>query len=139
MTPEPDRPAPQPTRPGRPRVAVLADDLIWASRLVAAAERGGAKPVRLPPAQPFGADGGLAAGFAGAIVDLGGRAYDGVATVAALASAGLSVIAVGQHDDVALRRRALAAGAARVYSYNKLFRDGPAVIAAWLDQGRPGA
>jgi hypothetical protein len=39
---------------------------------------------------------------------------------------------VGQHDDVALRKRALAAGAERVLAYRKLFDDGPATIEAWI-------
>jgi hypothetical protein len=44
---------------------------------------------------------------------------------------------VGQHDDVALRKRALAAGAERVLAYRKLFDDGPATIEAWI--ARAGA
>ena len=60
-----------------------------------------------------------------AVIDLGGRAYDGIAAVQAAASAGATVLAVGQHDDVELRKAALAAGAARVLSYNKMFSDGP--------------
>ena len=48
------------------------------------------------------------------IVDLTARAYDGIAAIAAAHAAGRPVLAVGQHDDVALRRRALAAGADRV-------------------------
>ena len=42
------------------------------------------------------------------------------------------MLAVGQHDDHELRKRALTAGADRVYAYRKLFEDGPATIAAWL-------
>ena len=42
------------------------------------------------------------------------------------------MLAVGQHDDLALRKRALAAGADRVYAYRKLFEDGPATLAAWI-------
>jgi DNA-binding NarL/FixJ family response regulator len=96
-------------------VRVVADDLIWASRLVAAVERAGARPVR---------SGGQAV-----IVDLGGRAYDGVDQVAQASAAGLPTIAVAQHEDSALRRRALTAGARRVFSYNKMFSDGPQVVA----------
>lgn len=66
------------------------------------------------------------------IVDLNGRAYDGVDAVAAAAAAGARVLAVGQHDDLDLRRRALAAGARRVFSYNKLFTDGPQVVGLLL-------
>lgn len=96
-------------------VRVVADDLIWASRLTAAVKRAGATPVR---------EGGAAV-----IVDLGGRAYDGIATVAAAADGGQTVIAVAQHDDSETRRRALAAGARRVFSYNKMFSDGPRIVA----------
>jgi DNA-binding NarL/FixJ family response regulator len=96
-------------------VRVVADDLIWASRLNAAVQRAGATPVR---------EGGEAV-----IVDLNGRAYDGIAAVAAAAQSGGTVIAVAQHDDAATRRRALTAGARRVFSYNKMFSDGPKIVA----------
>ena len=96
-------------------VRVVADDLIWASRLDAAVKRAGAQPVR---------DGGDAV-----IVDLNGRAYDGIAAVAAAAQDGRTVIAVAQHDDGATRKRALTAGARRVFSYQKMFSDGPQVVA----------
>ncbi len=99
-------------------VRVVADDLIWASRLDAAVRRAGATPVR---------EGGDAT-----IVDLNGRAYDGIAAVAAAVQAGTTVIAVAQHDDSATRKRALTAGARRVFSYNKMFSDGPQVVADLL-------
>jgi hypothetical protein len=68
----------------------------------------------------------------GAIVDLTARAYDGVAVIAAVAAAGRPVMAVGQHDDRALRRRALDAGAGRVDPYRRLFEDGPRQVGDWL-------
>ena len=105
-----------------PLVGVLADDLIWASRLAAAIERAGAQPVGLVRHEASDR-------LRGAIVDLGGRAYDGVERVAALAEAGIPVIGVSQHEDLPLRKRALAAGASRVYSYNHVFRHGPQVVA----------
>jgi DNA-binding response OmpR family regulator len=116
----------------RPTVAVLADDLIWASRLVAAIERAGATPLRATTAADLQRhlDGGVQA----AVIDLNGRRYDGVAAVELAAASGRPTIAVGQHEDLELRRRALDAGAQRVYSYNKLFRDGPAVIAGLLER-----
>lgn len=101
-------------------VRVVADDLIWASRLNAAVERAGATPVR---------QGGDAV-----VVDLNGRTYDGVAAVAAAVADGAPTIAVGQHEDLELRKRALAAGALRVYSYNKMHTDGPRLVAALLEQ-----
>ena len=66
------------------------------------------------------------------VVDLTARAYDGLAAIAAAHAAGRPVLAVGQHDDVALRKAALAAGADRVHPYRRLFEDGPRQIAAWL-------
>jgi hypothetical protein len=66
------------------------------------------------------------------VVDLTARAYDGIAAVARAAAAGRPVLAVGQHDDVETRRRALAAGADRVHPYRRLFDDGPRLLAAWL-------
>jgi DNA-binding NarL/FixJ family response regulator len=68
----------------------------------------------------------------GAIVDLTARAYDGVAAIADAAAAGRPVMAVGQHDDRALRRRAMDAGAGRVHPYRRLFEDGPRQVGAWL-------
>jgi hypothetical protein len=66
------------------------------------------------------------------IVDLTARAYDGVSAIAAAHAAGRPVLAVGQHDDAELRRRALAAGADRVHPYRRLFEDGPRQMARWL-------
>lgn len=86
-----------------------------------------AVPVRSGP----GLDAALA-DVDGAIVDLTARGYDGVAAVAAASAAGRPVMAVGQHDDRALRMRALAAGAGRVHPYRRLFEDGPRQIGAWL-------
>lgn len=68
----------------------------------------------------------------GAIVDLTARAYDGVAAIASASAAGRPVMAVGQHDDRALRLRALAAGAGQVHPYRRLFEDGPRQVGAWL-------
>lgn len=66
------------------------------------------------------------------IVDLTARAYDGVAAIALAHRAGLPVLAVGQHDDLDLRRRALAAGADRVHPYRQLFEDGSRQVGRWL-------
>ena len=114
------------------RVVVLAQDLIWADRLARAVEAAGAEPVRVASLQRFEE---ALADIDAAIVDLTALAYDGVAAIQAATTAGARVLAVGQHDDHELRKRALAAGADRVYAYRKLFEDGPATIAAWL--GRP--
>lgn len=111
------------------RVIVLADDLIWSTRLIEHVRSAGADgaPVRTIAALSQA----LPAADA-VIVDLTARAYDGVVAVRRAAESGRRVIAVGQHDDADLRRRALAAGADRVYPYRKLFEDGPATLAAWL-------
>ncbi|HSH21456.1 MAG TPA: hypothetical protein VK992_02410 [Candidatus Caenarcaniphilales bacterium] len=117
-----------------PRIAVLADDLIWSSRLVAAVQRAGAEPVRASTASELEAilAGASIAPLEVVVVDLNGRSYDAVEAVRSAVASGKTVISVGQHEDLELRRRALAAGAHRVYSYNKLFRDGPEVIAGLL-------
>jgi DNA-binding NarL/FixJ family response regulator len=118
------------------RVAILAQDLIWADRLASAVRAAGGQPVGIRP----GAD--LQHAFADAelaIVDLTARAYDPLTAIEAARAAGGRVVAVGQHDDHALRKRALASGAERVYAYRKLFEDGPATIAGLLARGETAA
>jgi hypothetical protein len=115
--------------PSAVRVAVVADDLIWATRLADGVRAAGAVaiPVRTPAA--------LADALAtadGAIVDLTARAYDGLAVVGSTTTAGVPAIAVGQHDDVALWKAARAAGAARVYAYRVLFEHGGRELGAWV-------
>ena len=103
-------------------VLVLADDLIWSTRLSAGVRAAGARPI-VVRSQAFAA---AAFGAADrAIVDLTARAYDGVAQVAVARRRCCPVLAVGQHDDADLRRRALAAGAERVHPYRLLFEAGP--------------
>ena len=71
----------------------------------------------------------------GSIVDLTARAYDGDrGDRRRRDAAGAPVLAVGQHDDVELRRRALAAGADRVLRIGACSRTARAMIAAWLAQ-----
>jgi len=117
--------------PAGETVVVLADDLIWATRLVGQLRTLGAVPVRAGTADAF--DAVLASGVAArAVIDLAARTYDGVAMTRVAKDAGLRVLCVGQHDDLDLRKAALAAGAERVFSYRKLFEDGHAALAAWL-------
>jgi DNA-binding NarL/FixJ family response regulator len=111
----------------RPVVVVLADDLIWQTRLTDILEGIGARVDRRRGAL----DEALAEADA-LVVDLTARTYDAIAAIEQGSAAGLRVLAVGQHDDAALRKRALAAGAERVYAYRKLFEDGPATLVAWL-------
>ena len=114
----------------RERVVVLADDLIWGTRLAGHVRSADADAVATRTSVAFNAELGHADG---AIVDLTSRAYDGLAMIAAARDAGVAVLAVGQHDDHVLRRDALAVGADRVLAYRMLFDDGPGTIRRWLD------
>jgi DNA-binding response OmpR family regulator len=111
------------------RIVVLADDLIWSTRLVRQVEAAGFTAVPQRSIELFGSS---LADSAGAIVDLTSRGYDALAAIARARDAGVPVLAVGQHDDHVLRRDALAVGADRVLAYRKLFDDGPATISRWL-------
>jgi DNA-binding response OmpR family regulator len=115
-------------------ILVLADDLIWSTRLVGQVEAAGFAAFATRSIEPFRDRLG---GSAGAIVDLTSRGYDGLAAIAAARDAGVPVLAVGQHDDHVLRRDALAVGADRVLAYRKLFEDGPATIRRWLAAATP--
>jgi DNA-binding NarL/FixJ family response regulator len=120
---------------GTRTVAILADDLIWSTRLSEAVQGTGARAmvvrrladleqaVGAQPGSPHATD---------VIVDLTARAYDGVAAIRVAREAGARVIAVGQHDDAAMRRAATAAGAERVFTYRALFDAGPRLLASWL-------
>jgi hypothetical protein len=111
------------------RVAILAQDLIWSDRLARAVETAGAEPARAKTALEF--DRSLVSADL-AIIDMTASAYDPLVAIERARSSGARVIAVGQHDDIAMRKRALARGAERVFAYRKLFEDGPATIAAWM-------
>jgi hypothetical protein len=117
-----------------PRIAILADDLIWATRLADGIRRTGAEPV---PVRSAASLDGMLAGASGCIVDLTARAYDGVAALETATAAGVPAIAVGQHDDVDLRRAARAAGAAHVFAYRALFEHGDRDLGAWVASLRP--
>jgi hypothetical protein len=113
----------------KPRVAVLAQDLIWQERLARAVEAAGGEPARAKTAPEL--DRALVcADFA--IVDLTAFSYDGIVAVERARSSGAKVLAVGPHEDLALRKKALVAGATKVLAYRKLFDDGPAVVATFL-------
>jgi DNA-binding NarL/FixJ family response regulator len=119
---------------GGPRIAVLADDLIWATRLASIVRLAGGEGVVVGTDERFGA---ALASADGAIVDLSVRGASALAGIAAAAGAGKPVIAVGPHEDSAARKQALAAGASRVYAYRKLFDDGPRTVASWLGLPEP--
>ena len=89
------------------RIAVLAQDLIWQDRLARAVESAGATPMRAKTAPEF--DRALAcADFA--IIDLTAHGYDPLAAIERARSLDARVLAVGPHDDLDLRKRALARG-----------------------------
>ncbi|HEY3524301.1 MAG TPA: hypothetical protein VGK63_11420 [Candidatus Limnocylindrales bacterium] len=113
------------------RVTILAEDLIWQTRLVNVARAAGAEVDRAKTARELDAALGCADAL---VVDLTARSYDPVAAIrrAAEIRPGIRVLAVGQHDDQELRRRAFGAGAERVLAYRKLFEDGPATLQRWL-------
>ncbi len=112
-----------------PRIAILADDLIWATRLADAVRRAGGEA--LPVRNPAGLAGALIAAD-GCLVDLTARAYDGLAALGEAAASGVPAVAVGQHDDADARRAAKAAGASRVYAYRTLFEHGDRELGAWI-------
>jgi DNA-binding NarL/FixJ family response regulator len=108
-------------------VGILADDLIWSTRLSDAVRATGAEARVLRRVEDL-----AAAQVTEVIVDLTARAYDGIAAIRLAAESGARVVAVGQHDDAALRKAALAAGAGRVFTYRALFEDGPRLLGRWL-------
>lgn len=125
-------------------VLVLADDLIWATRLVGQLRTIGVDPIRVGSAEAFAArlaatpaDGPEAGRPGHAVIDLTARSYDGLGQVRFAVAAGLRVLCVGQHDDRALRSAARAAGAERVLAYRTLFENGHATLAAWLGVPAP--
>ena len=123
-------------------MVVLADDLMWSMRITEAVRRAGGRAVQL------GSDEELAVALEaygledqqtihGAIVDLASRRFDGVVAIEQVSSARLPVIAVAEHDDQLTRKRALAAGATRVFSYRKFFEDGTRLVEGWLAADAP--
>ncbi len=118
-------------------MVVLADDLLWSTRITEAVRRSGGRAVRLSReaelATALEADQvGDERTISGAIVDLAARGFDGVAAIERIHAARLPVIAVAEHDDQVTRKRALKAGASRVFSYRKFFEDGTQLVQGWL-------
>ena len=115
---------------------------MWSTRIAEAVRRSGGAAVTLRT------DAELAvaleaheladeATLAGAIVDVAARRFDAVVAIGRLRASRLPVMAVAQHDDQLTRRRALAAGASRVFSYQKFFSDGPRLVSGWLAASEP--
>lgn len=121
-----------------PAIAVVAEDLIWASRIVEAVGQAGARPVRISTTAAL--DELLAGGgpegepLAGAVVDLFARRVDAAGAIGRLVGSGVAVIAVAEHDDAAARAAARAAGAERVFSYNRFHREGGSLVRDWIDR-----
>jgi DNA-binding NtrC family response regulator len=116
------------------RVVVVADDLIWGSRLTALVKSAGAQAIQARNAAELGRQLGSADGV---IVDLTARSYDPIAAIENSRAAHRHVLSVGPHEDVELRRRAIAAGAVRVLTYNQVHTHGPTVIGRWLGSEWP--
>ncbi len=115
--------------PSAPRIAILADDLIWATRLTDGVRLAGGEPVGARSLASLEAELGSATGC---VVDLTARAYDGIEAILAAVRSGVPVIAVAQHDDASLRRAARQAGAGHVYAYRTLFEHADRELGAWV-------
>jgi hypothetical protein len=118
-----------------PTVAVLADDLIWATRLSEIVRRAGGEPVRIASAALLRAALGT---LDGCVVDLTARSYDGILAVSIAALAQVPTVAVGQHDAAEERKAARDAGALRVYAYRALFEHGDRELGGWVAGLRGG-
>jgi DNA-binding response OmpR family regulator len=119
-------------------VLVLADDLMWSTRLTEAVRRAGGEAVKLGSESELDIalqahDLGDVRTISGAIVDLAARRFDAVAAIERVSGARLPVMAVAEHDDQLTRQRALSAGATRVFSYRKFFEDGTRLVEGWLE------
>lgn len=110
-------------------LVVLAQDLIWADRLVRTAREAALEPVAVRSVDALVER--IGQGAALAVIDLTARSYDPLEAITRASAAGARVLGVGQHDDHEGRKAALGAGAERVLAYRKLFEDGPATVAAW--------
>ena len=115
-------------------VVIVADDLIWSTRLAGLVAAAGRRPLVVGSLTALTS---VLPGASAVIVDLTARSYDGIAAVEAAALGVRRVLAVGQHDDAELRKRALGAGAERVYAYRLLFERGAATLEAWLEREAP--
>jgi hypothetical protein len=118
-----------------PRLFVLADDLIWATRIEGQGRTLGAFVERHSTLD------GLTAALAGSTaaphdlvaIDATSRSYAPADAVARATAAGWRVLALVQHDDPTTRTALIAAGAARAMPYRALFERGHAILAEMLD------
>ena len=118
-----------------PRLLVLADDLIWSTRLEGQGRTLGADVQRFTTTEPLIA--ALAAHPATptdlVAIDATARAYNAEAAVRAVAATGARVLALVQHEDPEGRASLIAAGAARAMPYRALFERGHGILAGLLD------
>jgi hypothetical protein len=124
-----------------PRLLVLADDLIWATRLEGQGRTLGADVQRFASPTPLLV--ALAAEPATptdlVAIDATARAYDAEAAVRDVAATGARVLALVQHDDPEGRASLIAAGAGRAMPYRALFERGHGILAGLLDLPVPPA
>ena len=124
-----------------PRLLVLADDLIWSTRLEGQGRTLGATVQRFTTTQPLmtalAAEPATPADLVA--IDATARAYDPEAAVRAVAATGARVLVLVQHDDPAGRASLIAAGAVRAMPYRALFERGHAILAGLLDLPVPPA
>jgi hypothetical protein len=118
---------------GAPHLYILADDLIWATRLAGQGRTLGARVVTLNGISDLEAlvARGVLGGSDLIAIDTTARGFDPAAAVRAAASVGRT-LALAQHDDPALRATLLEAGALRVMPYRALFERGHAILAELL-------
>ncbi len=110
---------------------------MWSTRIAEAVRRAGGTAVNLRSEPELAValeayELGDVRTISGAIVDLAVRGFDGISAIEKVSAARLPVIAVAEHDDQLTRKRALAAGAGRVFSYRKFFEDGTRLVEGWL-------
>jgi hypothetical protein len=124
-----------------PRLLVLADDLIWSTRLEGQGRTLGADVQRFATPVPLLAV--LATHPATpadlVAIDATARAYDAAAAVREASATGARVLALVQHDDPEGRASLIAAGAVRAMPYRALFERGHAILTGLLDLPVPPA
>ena len=116
------------------RVAIVADDLIWSTRLADLVRAAGAEPIAC--ADPAALVAALPL-VDRVLVDLTARRSDPLDAVRIAVEGARPALCVGQHDDRDARRAALGAGASRVLAYRALATHGRETIRRWLADGEP--
>ena len=124
-----------------PRLLVLADDLIWATRLEGQGRTLGAEVQRFTtPAKLLAVLATHPATPADLVaIDATAHAYDAEVAVREVCATGARILALVQHDDPEGRASLIAAGAVRAMPYRALFERGHAILAGLLDLPVPPA